>query len=474
MPTLAGLVLLAGPTVLSFFTGGYFDQPRLWAALAAWLLVALALVTKRDPLPSTRAAWLAVAGLAAYTAVTFASISWAPVAGSALVAAERDLLYLGALLAAMAWLREPGVRRALEPAVAGGALIVVGYGLSERLLPGLLHFARSVTAEHRLEQPLTYWNAMGELAALGIVLSVRLAADRSRPTWMHRVAAAATVPLALGLYLSFSRGALFACAAGLLTLLVAVRSRTQLAVLGACAAPAVACIVVAGPQAGFTSLAGSLSSRELQGAIVFLALVLCAGAAALLQRRAIAVEERPLPLPQRPILLATLVVALGLGVVIVVGARERTSEQLGGGAARLVHVESDRYAYWGVALREFVRQPLRGVGAGGWAVDWLRERKAAGTAVDAHSLPLQTAAELGLLGVAALVLLIAGSAAQTRRAYLAAPTAAAGPLAALVAYAAHAPLDWDWEMPALTLFGILVLAALLIATGEASPATVTP
>jgi hypothetical protein len=31
--------LLTGPALLGFFAGGYFDKPRMWAALVAWLLV---------------------------------------------------------------------------------------------------------------------------------------------------------------------------------------------------------------------------------------------------------------------------------------------------------------------------------------------------------------------------------------------------------------------------------------------------
>ena len=40
----ARTALLAGPTVLAFFSGGYFDGPRAWAGLIAWALVAIALV----------------------------------------------------------------------------------------------------------------------------------------------------------------------------------------------------------------------------------------------------------------------------------------------------------------------------------------------------------------------------------------------------------------------------------------------
>jgi hypothetical protein len=42
---------------------------------------------------------------------------------------------------------------------------------------------------------------------------------------------------------------------------------------------------------------------------------------------------------------------------------------------------------------------------------------------------------------------------------------AAGACAALTAWALHAGLDWDWEMPGLTLVAI-VLAGLLIAAAD--------
>ena len=110
-------------------------------------------------------------------------------------------------------------------------------------------------------------------------------------------------------------------------------------------------------------------------------------------------------------------------------------------------------------------EPLRGVGAGGWSVYWLRYRPFDEGAQDAHSLPLQTAAELGLVGLALLAVFLAGVGIAARRCLRAAPALAAGPLAGFVVYVAHSPLDWDWEMPAVTLIAI-VLAGLLIALGE--------
>src|SRR5204862_494903 len=81
--TAAALALLAGPAALAFFSGGYFDQPRLVAAIAAWVLVALVAVLAPQPLPRGWPARLALAGLVALTAVTGLAITWARLAAGA-------------------------------------------------------------------------------------------------------------------------------------------------------------------------------------------------------------------------------------------------------------------------------------------------------------------------------------------------------------------------------------------------------
>ena len=220
----ARAALLAGPTALAFFSGGYFDGPRAWAGLLAWALVAIAVFAAPRPAMTT-GSWLALGGLAALGVWTLLSITWAPVAGSAYHAGQITILYTGVLLAGMLLLQSRRAQLLVEPALAAGALIVIGYGISERLLPGVLHFARSVSAEGRLEQPLTYWNAMGELAALGFVLATRVAGAPDRAPGVRLAATAAAAPLTMGLYLSFSRGALFACVAGLIALVVLAPER---------------------------------------------------------------------------------------------------------------------------------------------------------------------------------------------------------------------------------------------------------
>ena len=458
----AGATLLAGPTALAFYSGGYFQGPRVWAGAGAWACVVVALVAGA-PLPRGRDALLAIGGMALLTGWTLLSILWAPLAGDAYGAGQIAMLYLGALLAAAMVLRDrllPWV----EPVLAAGAAVVVGYGLAGRLLPGMLHFARSVSAQGRLEQPLTYWNAMGELAALGFVLCTRLAGDRSRPGWLRSVAAAATAPLGLGLYISFSRGALFACVAGLLALVVLAPWRQQLAALLLAVGVGVVASLAVAAFKGVTSLSGSVSTRESQGAIVLgLLVVIAVGAGVIQHVLVVRVEDGPHGLPRRAPLIVTGLIAVGLTLAIVVGAQESsgTSTTLSGGATRLTSLQSNRYDYWSVALRAFGTEPLHGVGAGGWSVDWLRWRTVAEGAQDAHSLPLQTLAELGVVGLVSLGTFLGGVTWAAVDALRAAGGVASGPIAGCVVYLTHAPLDWDWQMPAVTLVAIALAGALL-------------
>jgi len=148
----AAALLLAGPCVLAFFSGGFFDEARLWGGLVAWGLVVVGAMTAprrgqvgrggsgaaRGGRPDARrAGWAAAAALAGLCAWTALSAGWAPLSGPALADLQRVVLYLGTLLAGLLLL--PAVPRAVEPALAAGAVVVIGYALSGRLLPGLVH-----------------------------------------------------------------------------------------------------------------------------------------------------------------------------------------------------------------------------------------------------------------------------------------------------------------------------------------------
>ena len=240
MRTLAVALLLVGPTVLAFRTGGYLDGARLASGVVAWLLVLAAAVASPRPLPVTGRARLAVAGLALFAVWIGISFTWTPVSERATDDLGRALLYLGVFVAAVAWLRERDSARLAEPALAAGALVASAYGLAGRLLPDLVEQELSRRAFGRLDQPLTYWNAMGVLAALGLVLCARLTADGERRAAVRIAALASAVPLGAALYLTYSRGSMAALAVGLSVLALLSRGREGLAGAGAVLAAAVA------------------------------------------------------------------------------------------------------------------------------------------------------------------------------------------------------------------------------------------
>lgn len=455
--------LLAAPTVLAFFSGGYFDAPRLIATLAIWALVVVAAIVGTQPLPGAWPGRIALGGLALLTAWTGLSITWAPLSQPATASFVRMLMYLGVLIAATALLRDRGLRRVVEPALAGGALIVIGYGLAGRFLPAIVEQTASATADGRLEQPITYWNAEGALAAFGLVLCARLAGDGSRPAPMRAAAVAAAVPLGLGVYLSFSRGAIAAAIVGLIVLLAAAPTHAQLR----------AGLLAAGGAA----VAAVLSAVLPENAVMLVALLAVMATVAWLHVLNGGSGDR-IPWAAAVPKVALGAIALGLVVLVAAGLTERDDENLSQrrGAERLASVQSQRYEYWSVGIDAFADHPLNGTGAGGFRVEWQRERPEPDTALEVHSLPLEMGVELGIVGLLGFGLFAGGiaaaAAAALRRKDALAPGAAAG----VTVFALHAAIDWDWQLPAVTL-PALILAGALAATAtrtDSAPAAAPP
>ena len=100
---------------------------------------------------------------------------------------------------------------------------------------------------------------------------------------------------------------------------------------------------------------------------------------------------------------------------------------------------------------------------------WLQERPIRETVRDAHSLEFEVAAELGLSGSSRSHSCAAARRSRPGRRSVPHRTLAAGSAAALVVWLLHASIDWDWQMPAVTL-PALILAGLLIALAEGEPA----
>jgi O-Antigen ligase len=466
----ARAALVAGPVALAFFSGGFFDRPRDIALLAAGVVLAVlvAAAPAGQLVPSHPAARVALVAAGAYAGWIALSATWAPVRDYAGDDAERALLYATVLAAAAIALRERRAARALEPLAAAGTVIVIGYGLAGRLVPGIVTEHPQRSAVGRLDQPLTYWNATGALAAIGLVLCARVAGDRDRPPALRAGAAAAAVPLGMGCYLSFSRGALAALAAGLLTLVVLAPTFAQLRAALLVAVAGAAGAVAAAASPAVRALDGSAATREREGAIVLtVALVLMALAALAARQEQTRLPDRPLPLPRWAGWAAlAAIVALLVVPIAAAGGRQQAPPATGATNQRFASLGSNRYGYWRIAIDTGLDHPLAGVGASGFRVAWLQHRDVDENVRDAHSLELETFAELGLVGVALLAALLGAVALSARAAHRVDPALAAGPAAALTAWAFHSAIDWDWEMPALTLVAVVLAGALLAVHAE--------
>jgi O-antigen ligase len=92
--------------------------------------------------------------------------------------------------------------------------------------------------------------------------------------------------------------------------------------------------------------------------------------------------------------------------------------------------------------------------------EWYRHRSVRANVTDAHSLYLETLAELGLVGLVLVVLVLAVPAIAAVR--VRGSPLTAGAFGAYVAFVAHLAVDWDWELPAVTLAGLFCGGLLVV------------
>lgn len=420
-----------------------------------------------------------LAGLAALAAWALVSALWSPGAALPVLELERGLLYVAATGAALLLLARGDARQALLGGIVAGAVLVALYALATRLFPGKVGGAYDPSSGYQLAEPIGYWNALGLLTAIALLLAAGLVAHGGVAT--RALAAVALVVLLPTLYFTFSRGALAALAGGaLLQVALDPRRARLIAAALVTGAPAAAGAVYASRYHALTTAGDSLTTAQAEGrrvALALLVLALIAAAAAV----AFELAERRIRFPARAatalvagVAVAALIVAAGALVAAggPVEAVDRATASFrmplaageGDLQRRLLSVSGNgRGDYWRVAWDAAREEPLLGIGAGGYEAEWLRERPVALHARDAHNLYLETLAELGPMGL----LLLAGTlvlplwaAIRTRRTRLVA--AAAG---AYAAYLVHASVDWDWELPAVAIPALFCAAAALTADG---------
>jgi len=191
------------------------------------------------------------------------------------------------------------------------------------------------------------------------------------------------------------------------------------------------------------------------------------------------VGARPLATASTVALVAVVVVGAVAGLAAVGDPVDRLRDEarafknLGVGSAqssrsRFTSGGGNRYDYWRVAANQFRDEPVKGLGAGNYDRTYFLERQTSEDIKQAHSLPLQTLSELGLVGGAGLLLFLGAIVAGFVRRARAARTspsdlglAVAGGGMFLV-WLVHTSVDWLHLIPGVTgiaLCGAAVLVA---------------
>jgi len=454
--------------VFGFQAGGFFPGTVALVAVGFAIVLVLRLTLAERPFAGLSIPLaIAGAGLGLFAVWTLVSAAWSQAPGRALVEYDRVLLYLLAFVLLGCLARTvPRVRWAVRGLVLGAFVVCVA-GLVSRLLPEVWPLGPDLATE-RLSFPLTYWNAMGLVAALGGIAAFTMSSDAEEAP-LGRVLASAALPvLATALLLTFSRGAIVAGAAGLLVAVAAGRGRGLLGAL-LVGVPSVGLALRATYDAEALTTGLVDAAVIAQGRDVALVLVACT-LGALVGRAVLLPLDARLAALRLPWLRRRARVAMGATALVaavmaalVLGAPAALEHQYKGFVDndfvatqevrdRLVAPSANgRIDQWRVARRGLEAAPLRGTGAGTYALLWDRHRPYEAQVEDGHSLYLEVLAELGVVGLALVaipLLTILGAFASRARG----PDRAAGAalLGAGVAWAVHAGIDWDWEMPAVT------------------------
>jgi hypothetical protein len=488
VPALAAIVLFL---VWATSQAGY--PLTHWAPGALITLALLTIALLAAPLRPAKIpppVKLALACLAAYTALSFLSILWAAAPSAAWEGANRTLLYLMVFALFALW---PG--RGASGALLLGlwtlAMIALAVYVALRVDTSTGNGFEALFVGERLGYPVGYPNAAAAQWLMAFWPALLLARSERLPWVLRGLLAGGAVLLADVALLSQSRGSLYATVAmiALVFALVPDRLRTF-----ATAVPVALGIGITAPLV--LRVGDRLASAQSPYAAVHSA-VTAMFAAALLVGALVAVgaaieSRRPVsPALIRRVRRGVGIVAVGTLLAVLTGGLVAAGNGVGGngvggklitrvrhswesfeggysttatsGNRLLSGLGSNRYDFYRVALDEFTAHPLIGIGVDNFQQQYLRLGRSQETPHYPHSVELRTLTQTGLLGALLAIIglgaaLVAGWRAM-RRADPMGRAVVAAALGGFVYWAVHGSFDWFWEFaglgaPAFALLGI--------------------
>jgi hypothetical protein len=448
--------------------GGYFPIDRYpGALLAAGLLLVIAIA--RPPGALVRSpALLPLALFASWTAWNGLSVAWtsAPDSGWEGTNELLTVTVMGMVMAFTPW-RPRSVTGLM--ALWAAAITVIG-------VVDFATFAASSDPGSRLLEsrylgPIGYANGSAALGAMAFWPLLAVAAAPRFPAAVRIVALPAAVAVLAWALLPQSRGTMIGGLA-VVPLFIALSSHrtqvvTRLLVVGGA-------LVIAVPSL-FEVYTASRENRGLDDVVetaasrtaIAVVLTLVASIVLVAVERQVRPTERTLRWTRR--LGVAAVILLVLGSASVAAARQAqirsgvsdrwdtfssfadvVNEETG---ARIGQIIPDkRYDYWKVAVAAYRDEPVVGIGAGGFEIDYAANKLYPKHSRYVHDIWLRAATETGVIGLALLVgTLIAGLDALVRRRLRipAAAPAIAAAAALSTAFFLQCSLDWLEEVPAL-------------------------
>ncbi len=487
--TLIGTALLLA--VPAFTIGGQPTGVRAGTVFALLVLAATAAFGRaayRGTLPRPFNGSGVLMLMSAFALLAALSVGWSLLPNDSYLDAIRLIAYTAVLAtAALAAQLLPNRTREIIAGIVIAAALISGYALLSRVMPGW--FPES-DAFARLRMPFEYWNAVGSVAAFGLLGALWLGTQRSAASWQQVTSYPLGGVFFVTLMLSQSRGALLAAILGVAIWLLIVDRRLR-STAWLVAVVAVGSIVVAWAfgQPALSLDAVVLSDRQSTGRVLAVALVLMS---AVLAAIGYAVERRrtsvALPPARRYAVGKVLLIALAIAPFALIGGiavtadngigaiPDRASALFEGTATaptnspdRLTQTTSLRARYWNDAFKVYDKHAWKGTGADTYSVARLPYRTDIIDVLHAHGFVPQVLSDLGVVGLLLTLalalswLVLAFRAAGARRA---SPTkwlehaddrrlAEIAILLVAVAFGVQSAIDWTWFIPGVALFGLI-------------------
>src|SRR3954449_10936757 len=487
--SILALALLAACAYAAFAHGAVRIPDESWLQIGlyvAGLCAAGAWLARGSGPRTTSEGWLGIALLTAFGAWCALTMLWSVAPDQSWLEANRSLAYALAVLLAVGLGSVSAV--AIQRIAVGWLLVasaVALYALAGKIAPGAIAPDEPIA---RLRAPLQYWNALALVCAMAVPVALRVVTDTARDPRPRLAALAATYALVLTLGLTYSRGGFVALAVALVVLTALGRRRLRglaaFAVAGIATAPVLGVVfTLDGLTNSDATLAQPIHDGRTFGAValIMLGVLLAAGNQALRFERHRRLPREFEAWAWQGLAAIAAVVVVG-GAVYVIADHNRVwhaftdvKQDRQYDPARLVSTNSaNRWVWWKEAAGAFSDKPVGGWGAGSFGTVHLRYREELLGVRQPHNVELQWLAETGIVGfllaLGGLAALFVAAATRLRRLPEGTERELADALlAAAAGWLVHGLVDWDWDIPAVTLPPLIFLGPLAARPGPRRP-----